>query len=158
MGAATALLHGDRDPSIAGMVLDSSFANLKQIAKEMAKIHTKIPSFVLSAAIKLINRSVKSRAKFDLNYLNPIEHVEETFIPALFGHAEGDDFILPHHSDELYEKYAGEKNIIKFEGSHNTLRPEFFYDSVFIFFKNALMVDELIPKDAKIEKCTRDLP
>lgn len=29
MGAATALLHGDRDPSIAGMVLDSPFASLK---------------------------------------------------------------------------------------------------------------------------------
>lgn len=29
MGAATALLHGHRDPSIAGMVLDSSFASLK---------------------------------------------------------------------------------------------------------------------------------
>lgn len=25
MGAATALLHGERDPSIAGMVLDSAF-------------------------------------------------------------------------------------------------------------------------------------
>lgn len=29
MGACTALLHGDRDPSIAGMVLDSPFATLK---------------------------------------------------------------------------------------------------------------------------------
>lgn len=29
MGAVTALLHGDRDPSIAAMVLDSPFSNLK---------------------------------------------------------------------------------------------------------------------------------
>jgi alpha-beta hydrolase superfamily lysophospholipase len=29
MGAVTSLLHGDRDPSIAGMVLDSPFADLK---------------------------------------------------------------------------------------------------------------------------------
>jgi len=29
MGAATALLHANRDPSIAGMVLDSAFADLK---------------------------------------------------------------------------------------------------------------------------------
>ena len=28
MGAATALMHGERDPSIAGMVLDSAFADL----------------------------------------------------------------------------------------------------------------------------------
>jgi len=31
MGAVTALLHGDRDPSIAGMVLDSAFADMKQL-------------------------------------------------------------------------------------------------------------------------------
>ena len=29
MGAVTALLHGDRDPTIAAMVLDSPFSNLK---------------------------------------------------------------------------------------------------------------------------------
>lgn len=35
MGAATALLHGDRDPSIAALVLDSAFADLTQLAEEM---------------------------------------------------------------------------------------------------------------------------
>ena len=29
MGAATAIMHGDRDPSIAGMVLDSAFISLR---------------------------------------------------------------------------------------------------------------------------------
>jgi pimeloyl-ACP methyl ester carboxylesterase len=29
MGAVTSLLYGDRDPSIAGMVLDSPFADMK---------------------------------------------------------------------------------------------------------------------------------
>ena len=29
MGAVTALLHGDRDPSIAALILDSPFASLK---------------------------------------------------------------------------------------------------------------------------------
>lgn len=36
MGAATALLHASRDPSIAGLVLDSSFADLKQLINEFA--------------------------------------------------------------------------------------------------------------------------
>jgi dienelactone hydrolase len=31
MGAVTALLHGDRDPSIAGMVLDSPFSDLPNL-------------------------------------------------------------------------------------------------------------------------------
>lgn len=37
MGAATALLHGDRDPSIAALVLDSAFADLTQLAEEMVE-------------------------------------------------------------------------------------------------------------------------
>lgn len=35
MGAATALLHGHRDPSIAAMVLDSPFTSLKELAQEI---------------------------------------------------------------------------------------------------------------------------
>jgi alpha/beta superfamily hydrolase len=37
MGAVTALLHGDRDPTIAGMILDSPFSNLKLLTVELAK-------------------------------------------------------------------------------------------------------------------------
>jgi pimeloyl-ACP methyl ester carboxylesterase len=35
MGAVTALMHGDRDPSIAGMVLDSPFSDLKTLVIEL---------------------------------------------------------------------------------------------------------------------------
>ena len=32
----------------------------------------------------------------------------------------------------------GDKNLIKFEGDHNSPRPQFYYDSVSIFFYNVL--------------------
>ena len=35
MGAATALMHGHRDPSIAGMVVDSAFSSLEKLAEEL---------------------------------------------------------------------------------------------------------------------------
>lgn len=39
----------------------------------------------------------------------------------------------------------GEKNIIKFEGDHNSPRPQFYFDSISIFFNNVLQTpaDEL---------------
>lgn len=43
MGAVTALLHGYRDNTIAGMVLDSAFSNLKTLVTELGSTHTKIP-------------------------------------------------------------------------------------------------------------------
>lgn len=75
MGAVTALLHADRDPCIAGIVLDSAFADMKQLVNELAKSYTKIPSFLISGALKLIRSTIKSKAKFDIFDLKPIDHV-----------------------------------------------------------------------------------
>lgn len=144
MGAVTALLHGDRDPSIAGMVLDSPFSNLKTLVTELGSTHTKIPKFLISSAMGLVRNSIRSRADFDCYDLKPIDHVSKCFIPALFATGTEDDFIKPHHTDELHAKYAGDKNIIKFEGDHNSPRPEFFFDSVSIFFSNTLQVDVML--------------
>lgn len=147
MGAVTALLHSDRDPSIAGIVCDSAFSDLKKLANELAKKYTKMPGFVVSAGTKLIARSVRAKANFELEKVKPISHVDKAFIPALFGHAIDDDFILPSHSEALHEAYAGDKNYITFDGDHNTARPQFFMDSVVIFFLNSLQVHQLVPQN-----------
>jgi pimeloyl-ACP methyl ester carboxylesterase len=123
MGAVTALLHADRDHSIAGIVLDSPFSDLSVLVNELAHKYTKLPSFLVSPALKLVASSVQSKAKFDIYKLSPMNHVKNSFIPALFAHATDDDFILPHHSEKLHEAYEGDKNMVTFGGDHNTTRP-----------------------------------
>jgi len=140
MGAVTALLHGDRDPSIAGMVLDSPFSNLRTLCDELAAHHSKVPKFLVGAAMTFVKKTIQKKAGFDINKLSPITHVKECFIPALFATGEQDNFIKPHHTDELFKAYAGDKNIIKFEGDHNSPRPDFFNNSAVIFFINTLQV------------------
>jgi hypothetical protein len=139
MGAVTALLHVDRDPSIAGMVLDSPFSSLSLLAEELAKNYGGVPKLLVSTAMKLIRKSIKSRAHFEINDLNPIDHVEQCFIPALFTAGKEDTFIVPAHTQALHEKYAGDKNLVLVEGDHNSPRPQYFLDSVGIFFYNTLM-------------------
>jgi hypothetical protein len=146
MGAVTALLHSDRDPSIAGIVADSPFSDLKKLAGQLAKKYTKMPGFMVSMGTKIIAKSVKNHANFDLDKVKPIDHVAEAFVPILFGHAEDDDFIVPAHTEELHEKYSGDKNYISFEGDHNSPRPQFFEDSIVIFFINSLQVQQLVPQ------------
>lgn len=146
MGAVTALLHSNRDPSIAGIVCDSAFSDLKKLSNELAKKYTKMPNFVVSMGTKFIAKSVRDRAKFELDKVKPINHIKEAFIPALFGHATDDDFILPSHTETLHDAYAGEKNYVQFEGDHNTPRPQHFLDSVVIFFLNSLQVHTLVPQ------------
>ena len=98
MGAVTALLHGDRDPSIAAMVLDSPFSSLEGLAREMARNSgTSVPGFVLGAAVKMIRSTVQKKAKFDIKKLRPIDHVDQCFIPALFIAARDDTMVGPHH-------------------------------------------------------------
>eukprot|EP01120_Amphizonella_sp_Union-15-10_P015411 TRINITY_DN7930_c0_g1_i1.p1 TRINITY_DN7930_c0_g1~~TRINITY_DN7930_c0_g1_i1.p1 ORF type:complete len:167 (+),score=39.36 TRINITY_DN7930_c0_g1_i1:39-503(+) len=41
----------------------------------------------------------------------------------------------------LYERYSGDKNLILFDGDHNSPRPGFYFDSVSIFFSNNLLID-----------------
>jgi len=64
------------------------------------------------------------------------------FVPVLIGHAIDDDFINPHHSDSIFGAYMGDKNIIKFEGDHNSPRPQFYFESINIFFHNVLQPPE----------------
>lgn len=138
MGAATALLHADRDPSIAGIVLDSPFSDLTKLVNELVYHWTKLPSFLVSPVFSLVSSSVKSKANFDLTDLSPINHVNNSYIPALFATATEDDFIQPHHSTLLHDAYQGDKNLITFAGDHNTARPQFLYDSASIFLYTTL--------------------
>lgn len=148
MGAVTALLHGDRDPSIAGMVLDSPFTDLSVLAEELVEyyINFSIPKWVLSAALQMIRRSIQEKADFNIQDLVPKNHVDSTYIPALFTAAYNDTFIRPHHAKELHELYAGDKNFVMIEGDHNSPRCRFFMDSVAIFFINALRIEVVPPR------------
>ncbi|KDO23939.1 hypothetical protein SPRG_10085 [Saprolegnia parasitica CBS 223.65] len=146
MGAVTALLHADRDPSIAGVIIDSAFANLEQLVMEIVEHGRRegytIPNMVVKVALKFIRSSVYKRARFELRDLSPIDHVDKSFIPALFVAAHKDVFIQPHHSEQLFEKYAGDKNLIKVHGDHNSSRPQYLLDSISIFLQSVMCIDE----------------
>ncbi|CAI5727806.1 unnamed protein product [Hyaloperonospora brassicae] len=145
MGAATALLHADRDPSMAGIVVDSAFASLEQLVEEVVERGRQegltLPGFLVKIVLKFIRLSVKKRAHFDLQHLAPIDHAPVSFVPALFVAAEHDSFITPHHSDQIFAAYGGDKNLVKVDGDHNSSRPQFLLDSAAIFLQTALQVD-----------------
>jgi len=144
MGAATAIMHGDRDPSIACMILDSPFADLSQLAEEMVEKGREqgitVPNVVVNVAIRMIRSSVKKQANFDIKLISPIAHADKCFIPALFVAGEHDDFINKNHSEAIHAKYAGDKNMIVVEGDHNSPRPKFMFDSVSIFLQTCLQI------------------
>jgi hypothetical protein len=128
------------------MVLDSAFADLNMLAEEMVEKGRQhglfAPSLVVKIAIRFIRSSVQKTAEFDIKDLCPIEHADKCFIPALFIAAEGDEFVPPHHSQKIYHKYAGDKNVIIVDGDHNSPRPKFCFESVSIFLGHTLQIPE----------------
>ncbi|XP_075666879.1 uncharacterized protein LOC142636512 [Castanea sativa] len=154
MGAVTSLLYGAEDPSIAGMVLDSAFSNLYNLMMELVDVYKiRLPKFTVKMAVQYMRRVIEKKAKFDIMDLNCLQVAPKTYIPALFGHASDDRFIQSHHSDLIFKSYAGDKNIIKFDGDHNSSRPQFYYDSVSIFFYNVLHPPQIsTAHSSKLEK------
>lgn len=151
MGAATALMHANKDPSIAGLVLDSAFTDLKTLAEELCKQYASLPKLVVSGAMAIVRKTIQGKAKFDINHLCPINHVKEAFIPAFFVHGKDDDFVKPHHTQKLHDEYSGDKNFKMVEGDHNANRPVFLLDSIGIFFYNTLQVKYLVP-DSEVKE------
>jgi pimeloyl-ACP methyl ester carboxylesterase len=145
MGAATSLLFAalKERPEISCMVVDSPFSSLTVVARELVENSgVNVPSMFVSMGLRMIRKSIRSKAGFDVEKLRPIKRAHKCTVPVLFAHGESDNFILPHHSRELLEKYGGEKNLIMVEGDHNSRRPRFFVDSVSIFLNNHLLVGD----------------
>ena len=84
MGAVTTLLYLPQDHSIAATVLDSPFKSLKNLIEDMSEKNTKIPGLVLSAALKIINRTIKEKANFSITKINPYKEAPKSVIPAYF--------------------------------------------------------------------------
>eukprot|EP01122_Echinamoeba_exundans_P001789 TRINITY_DN1177_c0_g1_i2.p1 TRINITY_DN1177_c0_g1~~TRINITY_DN1177_c0_g1_i2.p1 ORF type:complete len:535 (+),score=122.08 TRINITY_DN1177_c0_g1_i2:106-1710(+) len=140
MGAVTSIMYSAEDPSVSCCVVDSPFSSLRTLAMELVdKMAAKLPSLVAKAGYKMVRSSVKKQAKFDIDELETIKSAQASYVPALFGHGEDDTFIAASHSKTLHEAYAGDKNVIYFEGDHNSRRPQFFLDSVSIFIRNYLL-------------------
>eukprot|EP00164_Ancoracysta_twista_P001874 GFYU01002462.1.p1 GENE.GFYU01002462.1~~GFYU01002462.1.p1 ORF type:complete len:567 (-),score=72.17 GFYU01002462.1:16-1656(-) len=151
MGAATSIMYASTDPSIGGMVLDSPFTKLSELAYEIIESsNMKIPRMLVGVGLKLIRGTVKKRADFDIDDIDPSAVIQSTFVPALFAHASGDTFVGPHHSQKLASLYPGDQNLVTFEGDHNSGRPSFFHDSVIIFYHNTLQAGLTLPDRAPV--------
>mmetsp|Transcript_18392 Transcript_18392/g.44329 ORF Transcript_18392/g.44329 Transcript_18392/m.44329 type:complete len:546 (-) Transcript_18392:67-1704(-) len=149
MGAVTALLHADRDHTIGGMVLDSPFANLHLLVEELARsphMVMKVPSIVLKPALSFVNMMIKQKANFSIDSLSPIDHVAKAFVPAFFVAGEGDDFILPHHTRQLFEKYGGDKELEMVDGDHNSARPTECNKKCVHFFVRAFHMEHIFAR------------
>lgn len=94
MGAVTTMLYLSKTIDIKGVVFDSPFKSLKALVEDMAKRNSKVPSFVLAGAIKIISKTVEDKANFSIYNINPLKYsVPGLYCPAFFIVAIEDDIV-----------------------------------------------------------------
>ena len=133
------------------VVADSSFTSITKLCNEVAKRQYKLPKFILSLASYFVRKKIKKKANFDINDCDTLSAFKEgSFRPSiLFLAAKGDSLIHYNHSVELFTTYKGPKNILIFEGNHNSKRPKHILNEISMNFRKLLPVDKLPEKVVK---------
>ena len=143
MGAVTAIMYANEHPSlIDAMILDSGFYSLKMLINELIESKIKLPNFIYEKILNMVKETVQEKAKFNLDIIEPYIYAKNCLVPAFFCHGLDDDFVLPHHSQDLFNEYKGiEKYIEIVEGGHNSIRPRKLINKICNFFLKHLRND-----------------
>ena len=125
MGAVTAIMYSNKHPElIDAIVLDSGFYSLKILIDELIKAKIRLPKFVFDKLLKMVKETIKEKANFDLDIIEPYIYAKNCLVPAFFCHGKDDDFVLPHHSQDLFNEYKGKDKYLEIiKGGHNSIRP-----------------------------------
>ena len=144
MGAVTAIMYANEHPSlIDAMVLDSGFYSLKILINELIFSKIKLPKFIFDKLLNMVKETVKEKAHFDLDTIEPYIFAKNCLVPAFFCHGNEDDFVLPHHSQDLFNEYKGKDKYIEFaKGGHNSSRPSKLIINICNFLKRHLKNDD----------------
>ena len=107
MGASTAMMYSKSDAvPVAGLILDSGFADFKEVAKSTV-LKFGIPEpFVDMLWPQMVEKIAETTGGMDLNSLRPIDHCPSRSVPALFVHGVDDDLIPMDHSERNFEVYG----------------------------------------------------
>jgi hypothetical protein len=119
--------------------LDSAFRDLRTVAEELvSRGRIALPQFLTNMAFEVIRSEVASRACFDPGVLVPLESAQKAVCPAMFAVASDDCFVLPHHTQDLYDAWGGQRELRVFDGNHNGARPTWFLEEAADFLVMAL--------------------
>lgn len=144
MGAVTAMIASFNSQEISCIVCDSPFSSLNQLIDEyIAKIIT-LPSLITNPLKKLVSDIIQSKANFRIEKIEPIQFAKNGCVPAFFCHGLDDSFINNQHCIQLFKQYLGEKELVMFNGNHNTKRPYHVLQIISLFFFDKLQVDNAL--------------
>lgn len=100
MGAATVLSELGIRNDIDLVVADCPFSDTMSYYKELFTHLFKLPSF---PAVELSGAMAKRKYGYDYTQCSPLNDVKGSNVPICFVHGKADDFIYPHHSEDMFK-------------------------------------------------------
>jgi len=102
MGASTCLMTEKINSSVNCIVMDGPFKSLKSVCEYRAKEDLGIPNVITQTMLKLVRKTIKSTANFDIYDLKPYVNAKNYDVPAYFIAAKDDSMIPLEHIQEIY--------------------------------------------------------
>lgn len=100
MGAVTVLTELGLRDDVDLVVADCPFSNTLNYYKELFTKLTHLPSFPI---VEMTGSIAKRKYGYDYAKCNPIDDVANSDVPICFIHGKADDYIYPHHSEDMYK-------------------------------------------------------
>uniref|UniRef100_K3X2B3 Serine aminopeptidase S33 domain-containing protein n=1 Tax=Globisporangium ultimum (strain ATCC 200006 / CBS 805.95 / DAOM BR144) TaxID=431595 RepID=K3X2B3_GLOUD len=134
------------DKFVFGLTMDCTFGDMEQVISDMLieisqsaqRRNLVFPIAMVSAAAKIISRSIRKTGGFNVRDIKLLGDVPQFQWPCMFVRASKKDFITPAHTEALCEHYGGPKELIQFMGVHDENRPSDVVDKVVAHFLNAM--------------------
>ena len=154
MGGVTTIRTAAKTNIFFAIVVDSAFMNLRKLAMDFARENKKIGKLLTSVILAFIKRSIKKRAKFNINDLDQTILVQHSRCPAYFIAGRGDNFVNPKNTEEMHRLYKGEKYLELVPGDHNAKRESEVVARIVSFLRDSLVkkANEILNKNDIIEK------
>lgn len=149
MGAATSIFTASdieiqTKKYVQCIVVDSSFSSLEVLIDEyIHKVAPLVPNMAINYLKSISSDIIYEKAHFKIENVKPIENAKKCKnIPALFCHGINDELINNRHSQDLFKNYSGKKEIVLFNGNHNSKRPFHVIQLTTLFFYDYLNAEQ----------------
>lgn len=110
MGAATALVTGAQEPSVAAVIADSPFADLDSYLRDNLSVWSSLPAVPFNSMILLITPLLTGLDTTQMSPVSSIQSLGNRPVLLIHGEADGD---IPIINSELLQKNYGNAQLLR---------------------------------------------
>jgi dipeptidyl aminopeptidase/acylaminoacyl peptidase len=141
MGAATALIAAEDEPSIEAIVADSSFSDMGDYLSDNLSVWSGLPDFPFTP---IIMNTLPFLTGIDIAQVSPREAIKNIEAPVMLIHGDGDTAIPYQNSEEIMSNSIGENIFFWMPSGAGHVRgyftyPEEYTKRVIDFFDQSLI-------------------